>query len=150
MDKTEDTVGLLDYSKHKIKLVADSYAEKAYRISSCKREPLTVEWIESMPKNSCFWDIGANIGWYSLNFNNLKNVEKVYSFEPIPRTYKYLTSHIDLNEAKKISPHNLALYNKKGEIEFFWTKKETGSSSMKNIQERKLYYPKLVLMTKTI
>ena len=41
------------------------------------------------------------------------------------------------NEAKKISPHNLALYNKKGEIEFFWTKKETGSSSMKNIQERK-------------
>ena len=113
MDKTEDTVGLLDYSKHKIRLVADSYAEKAYRISSCKREPLTVEWIESMPKNSCFWDIGANVGAYSLIAAKQNNCEMVVACEPHWQNFNHLTKNIILNQMQdKIVPVCIALYDK--------------------------------------
>ena len=30
------------------------------------KEPETLEWIETIPQGSTFWDIGANIGLYSL------------------------------------------------------------------------------------
>ena len=30
------------------------------------KEPETIEWIDSFKKNSVFWDIGANVGIYSL------------------------------------------------------------------------------------
>ena len=30
------------------------------------KEPKTIEWIKNLPPNSCVWDIGANIGIYSM------------------------------------------------------------------------------------
>ena len=30
------------------------------------KEPETLDWIDSFEKNSVFWDVGANIGLYSL------------------------------------------------------------------------------------
>jgi FkbM family methyltransferase len=88
-------------------------------------------------QSEIIFDIGANIGWYSLNFGILRNVSKVFSFEPIPRTFEYLTKHIKFNNIKKIFPSNIALSDHNGEVEFFCTNLETGSSSMRNIQERK-------------
>jgi len=87
-------------------------------------------------KSKTIFDIGANIGWYTLNFCTLDNVESVHSFEPIPRTFDFLTRHIQFNECNKAVLNNFALSNECGEMEFYWNVKETGSSSMKNIQER--------------
>jgi len=87
-------------------------------------------------KSKTIFDIGANIGWYTLNFCKLDHVESVHSFEPIPRTFDYLRRHVAFNGCDKAVLNNTALSNENGEIEFFWNKKETGSSSMKNIQER--------------
>ncbi|HEY9078877.1 FkbM family methyltransferase [Magnetovibrio sp.] len=87
-------------------------------------------------KSKTIFDIGANIGWYTLNFCKLDTVERVHSFEPIPRTFDYLSRHIAFNACDKAVLNNFALSNENGEIEFFWNMKETGSSSMKNIQER--------------
>jgi len=81
-------------------------------------------------------DIGANIGWYSLNFSYLDNVNTIHSFEPIPWTFDYLTRHIDLNQVTKVTANNFALSNQNGQAEFYWNVKETGSSSMKNVQDR--------------
>ena len=38
------------------------------------KEPETLEWINSFEyrENSIFWDVGANIGLYSI-YNTLKN-----------------------------------------------------------------------------
>jgi FkbM family methyltransferase len=87
-------------------------------------------------ESSTIFDIGANIGWYSLNFDKLDNVQNIYSFEPIPRTFDYLSQHVAMNECRKINLNNFALSNRNGETEFFCNIKETGSSSMKNIQDR--------------
>ena len=100
-------------------------------------DPVEKELIYKLARKSqVIFDIGANIGWYSLNFSILENVSKVYSFEPIPRTYDYLTNHIKFNNIDNIFPSNIALSDHNGEVEFFFTNLETGSSSMRNIQDR--------------
>lgn len=35
-------------------------------ISFSVKEPDTLEWIDKMPKNGILWDVGANVGLYSI------------------------------------------------------------------------------------
>ena len=45
------------------------------------KEPETLEWIDDSEDNGVLFDIGANVGLYSLYFASSKN-GKVYAFEP--------------------------------------------------------------------
>lgn len=81
-------------------------------------------------------DVGANIGWYTLNFGKISNIDKIFAFEPIPHTFDYLKKHLELNGIGNAEIFNIGLSNEIGEKDFFWTTEETGSSSMANIRER--------------
>lgn len=82
------------------------------------------------------FDIGANVGWYSLNFAQLPKVKRIYAFEPIPYTYDYLKKHLQINNIRNVSAFNFAFSDTLGEKIFYWTEDETVSASMSNIQER--------------
>lgn len=58
-------------------------------------EPETVAWIESMPKDAVFWDIGANVGVYAI-FAAKRGV-KVLAFEPAAATLAVLVQNIERN-----------------------------------------------------
>ena len=79
------------------------------------KEPETLEWIDSFEKkeNLIFWDIGANIGLYSI-YNAIKNQNsKTYSFEPSTSNLRVLTRNISLNNLeKKIFIFPIPLTNK--------------------------------------
>jgi len=45
------------------------------------KEPETLKWIDSLEEGAVLWDIGANVGLYSVYAAKVKNC-KVYSFEP--------------------------------------------------------------------
>ena len=45
------------------------------------KEPDTLGWIDSLDKSSIMWDIGANIGLYSIYAAKCRNI-KVFAFEP--------------------------------------------------------------------
>ena len=64
------------------------------------KEPETIEWIDSFENNSVFWDIGANIGNYSL-YAALVNNSKVFAFEPNASNYFCLCKNIELNKLDK-------------------------------------------------
>ena len=64
------------------------------------KEPETVEWIDSFENNSVFWDIGANIGLYSL-YAALVHDSKVFAFEPAASNYFCLCKNIELNKLDK-------------------------------------------------
>tara|TARA_Y100000294_G_C8518885_1_gene322033 strand:+ start:396 stop:1259 length:864 start_codon:yes stop_codon:yes gene_type:complete len=71
-----------------------------YRVDSFfTKEPETLEWIDNFidNKNIIFWDIGANVGLYSIyaaiKFNNIK----VYSFEPSTSNLRVLSRNISIN-----------------------------------------------------
>ena len=76
------------------------------------KDPFTINWIKNFKKNSVFWDIGANIGIFSL-YAAIKSNAKVYSFEPMPLNYKNLSVNISLNKlTDKIVPFCIALNEK--------------------------------------
>lgn len=90
---------------------------------------------ELIQPNNIIFDIGANLGWYSLNFSKLSSKGKVFAFEPLPKTYEKCQRNLALNEANNVQLYNLALSNQEGEIKFFYNEKSSGSSSMKNLLE---------------
>jgi len=100
-------------------------------------ENFEYEMVEKLVNNGDnFFDIGANIGWYSINIGKAKRDSKIYSFEPIPRTYKYLLDNIKLNLISNITTHNFGLSNKKGEFTFYYYKEGSGNASSINLTER--------------
>ena len=63
------------------------------------KEPETIEWIDSFEKkeNLIFWDIGANIGLYSI-YNSIKNNNSTtISFEPSSSNLRILSRNISIN-----------------------------------------------------
>lgn len=59
------------------------------------KEPETIAWIDSMKPGDFFYDVGANIGVYSI-YAALKGLH-VYSFEPESSNYAELNRNIQLN-----------------------------------------------------
>ena len=67
------------------------------------KEPETLEWIDSFNNKNkiIFWDIGANIGLYSI-YAALKysNIE-VVSFEPSSSNLRILSRNVSINQLEK-------------------------------------------------
>lgn len=117
--------GKLDYTKHKLLVY------NMIRANSCTKEPETVEWIEGFEKNDVVYDVGANIGAYSLIMS--KYAEEVYSFEPAVFNFSILTKNIIENVKKglienNIIPMNIALSSKTNIGEFNYGSLEDGTS----------------------
>ena len=75
-----------------------------WRVKTClTKEPETLQWIDSFEKkeNLIFWDIGANIGLYSI-YNSLKNINSTtIAFEPSSSNLRILTRNISINNLEK-------------------------------------------------
>jgi FkbM family methyltransferase len=71
-------------------------------------------------KEDVIWDIGSNIGFYTVLFSKLAKKGKVISFEPASRTYEILLKQISVNSADNIVPNNFALGDKKGSQELYF------------------------------
>jgi FkbM family methyltransferase len=70
------------------------------------------------PKADVFWDIGSNIGYYSLLASKLKPSMKVVAFEPARGPRHYLEKNIALN-APDIECVPVALSDKQGRLTFY-------------------------------
>ncbi len=76
------------------------------------KEPETIQWIDEFEDNSIFWDIGSNIGLYSIYAALKKDKIKIYSFEPSTSNLRTLSRNISINNLhKKISIIPFALSN---------------------------------------
>jgi FkbM family methyltransferase len=72
-----------------------------YRINSfATKEPATLEWIENIPTGSMLWDIGANIGLYSIYAAMAKKC-RVFAFEPSVFNLELLSRNIALNKLQE-------------------------------------------------
>ncbi len=90
--------GELDYARHRIELVVSS-PQIATRLASVEKEPFTVEWIESSIRpGDVFYDIGANVGPYSLIAAKVTaNRARIFAFEPSPSSFRELARNALLN-----------------------------------------------------
>jgi FkbM family methyltransferase len=113
--KTHALVKKMDYEHCAIFLNIDSAIEYDTRLHSCKKEPETIEWIETFFKEGdVFFDIGANVGAYSLVASKFFNRKiKVYAFEPGFPTFVQLCKNMLLNGCQEsIVPLQIALSDK--------------------------------------
>ena len=60
------------------------------------KEPETIEWINTFRVGDAFWDIGANVGCYSLYAGSRGC--RVYAFEPAAANFFLLQRSIGLND----------------------------------------------------
>lgn len=73
------------------------------------KEPVTIDWIDTFDSKDVFWDVGANIGIYSLYAAKAKGVLTL-AFEPTAFNYAVLCDNIRLNHLEdRISAYCLAL-----------------------------------------
>ena len=72
-----------------------------YRVNTFfTKEPETLQWIDNFntDKEIIFWDIGSNIGLYSI-YSALKHKDiKIHSFEPSTSNLRILSRNININE----------------------------------------------------
>ena len=66
------------------------------------KEPETIEWIKSFEPNTVFFDVGANIGIYSLYAASLYSESLIYAFEPVKQNFVRLMQNIELNKFNNI------------------------------------------------
>lgn len=92
------------------------------------KEPETLQWIDNIPEKSIFWDIGANIGLYSL-YAAKKRSCHVWSFEPGIFNLELLARNIFLNGlTDQICIVPIALSEQLGENQFRMTTTEWGGA----------------------
>lgn len=60
------------------------------------KEPETLEWINVMPEGAVLWDIGANVGLYSV-YAAKKRSCQVWAFEPSIFNLEFLARNVYLN-----------------------------------------------------
>lgn len=61
------------------------------------KEPETISWINEFKDRSIFWDIGANVGLYSIYAASKRKRIKVFSFEPSSSNLRTLSRNISIN-----------------------------------------------------
>lgn len=87
----------LDYARRDIYILTDNIREYETRARSVTKEPSTVKWIEdNIERDTVLYDIGANIGAYSLI--GAANGARVVAFEPAPHNFFKLNENIILNK----------------------------------------------------
>lgn len=129
---------LLNHTKNKTNTTF--YKGKKYVLSTpnriCKyraetfstKEPETLEWIDDFVDKSIFWDIGANVGLYSIYAASQKYCH-AYAFEPSVFNLEILARNISLNGLSgsiKIIP--LAISDKTGFGKFTLSTTEWGGA----------------------
>jgi FkbM family methyltransferase len=81
------------------------------------KEPETLAWIDTFERNAVFFDIGANVGVFSV-YAALSRGCDVYAFEPEAKNYACLNKNILLNGmGRRVKALNVGLHDTTG-IEF--------------------------------
>lgn len=66
------------------------------------KQPATIKWIDTFEPGSVFWDVGANIGVYSL-YAALRADTRVVAIEPAAVNYFALTMNCEINRCGQVT-----------------------------------------------
>lgn len=136
---TDDSV-IITSREFGIKMVCTRYDERIAPIETLNMkfyEKKDSDMIVSLVKDGdTVFDVGGNIGWYSVVlYKARKNIE-LHVFEPIPSTYESLIANLKINGVKA-SAYNIGLSDKKGSIDFYFHKEGSGNASAALMNENR-------------
>lgn len=136
----------------KMSFNADDYEDVPYAVMAGKdfeKEEMKIvkKVLSYLPENAVCFDVGANIGWYTLHIKKEHPKMEVYSFEPSPITYERLCNNMLLNGLSKEKCINAGFFKEEGEMEFYYDPNGSGASSLVNLRERENVRKIVVSMT---
>ncbi len=86
--------------------------------SMLEKEPITIGWIDTFEEGCTFWDIGANIGAFSIYAAAAKGI-KTYAFEPSAANMSVLCKNIELNKIDNIIIALPIAFSNETKIDYF-------------------------------
>jgi len=72
------------------------------------KEPETIEWLNGLGADDVLWDIGANIGTFTLYAGAVRQCT-VLAFEPSAANYAVLTRNVQINDLPRVVAYGVAL-----------------------------------------
>jgi len=82
------------------------------------------------------FDIGANVGWYTLNIAKQFDKTNILAFEPIPSTFDQLKQNVKINSLNNIKIYNFGFSNQDAEMTFYLEPESSVSASAANITNK--------------
>ncbi len=77
--------------------------------SALSKEPDTIEWIDRFEPDDVLWDVGANVGVFSL-YAACRRQVRVLAFEPSADNYMVLCRNVEINAVEdRVVPYCVAL-----------------------------------------
>lgn len=100
-----------------------------YRLDTLwSKEPETICWIDAMRPAAVFFDIGANVGVYSLYAASIHPDMQIYAFEPMAANYAALKANVKANGFANVHALHTAVGDGYGWRSFITDKSEAGCS----------------------
>lgn len=100
-----------DINGKKLKFISNSELLFYRSKTILDKEPETNQWIEQIPPDAVFYDVGANVGIFSIMAAMF--CRKVYAFEPVAVNYSILNQNLLLNTLDhKVTAYCLAISDK--------------------------------------
>ena len=94
-----------------------------------QKEPSTLEWINALDRDEILFDVGANVGMYTI-WAAVTRGMRVYAFEPESQNYALLNRNILHNNLKdRVKAYCLGLSDKQGVTELYMTGMIAGGST---------------------
>jgi FkbM family methyltransferase len=127
-----------------IRIAVDNFRTLQRAKTYSIKEPDTLDWLDSFEAGSCFFDLGANIGQYSLYpAKKYGDDIQVYSFEPQCINYYLLNKNIHLNKLEKnITAYGVAVSGEGGFSKLYIPKfigggnrSQFGNEDLKNMKK---------------
>lgn len=75
------------------------------------KEPETLEWIDAFDPGDVFWDVGANVGVYTLYAARAGKAGRVLAFEPSAENYMLLNRNIGANHSDHVAQAYCLAFN---------------------------------------
>jgi FkbM family methyltransferase len=85
--------------------------------------------VSLLPADACVFDIGANIGWYTLNLAKRLPGARIYAFEPIPETFEKLNALLALNRVTSPKTFPFGFSNREEMLTFYFDSEGSGNAS---------------------
>jgi len=89
--------------------------------------------LKMIGKDAVVFDIGANIGWVSMIVARNFPDAKVSSFEPIPKTYRYLAANVRENGIANIDAYNFGFSDEEKDLSFYYYPQGSGNASIRDL-----------------
>lgn len=101
------------------------------------KEPETLDWIDGFSPDDVMFDVGANIGVYSL-YAGTKGI-RVFSFEPESQNFAGLTNNCLTNGLSNVTPYCMALADRE-QFDLLYITSTNPGDSQHNLGAENPYY----------